>query len=157
MSDESEEDKTAPLVHQPAPIVAQTNPIAVRLITIDQQRLVTAGFVESGRKRFIATVRDYSDSLLERAVRNADHDKAPDCDREVGHDHVGQAARSLMRASPKRSGWLIFSQACEYVFTACAGAGAGHLDKNMGIVAFALGTALTVILLTVRIATSKSE
>lgn len=78
---------------------------------------------------------------------------------EITHEHVRNGAFSIARTfgKPQKSKWLIASQIGEYVFTALAGVGGGHLDKKEGVLALFIGGSLAVILLVVRLTQSKAE
>src|SRR5205085_1298011 len=105
------------------------------------------------------TVRDYSQQLLAKAENHGAADKADELPPEITHDHVRASAHTMAatfgaRRSPS---WLVLTQVVEYIAAATAGVGAGHLDQQLGIIAFAIGTSLAVILIAVRLAQGKGE
>ena len=55
----------------------------------------------------------------------------------------------MPRKSPPK--WLIPANVGEYLATAVAGVGGGHLDKPWGIAAFGIGISIAVILVVVRL------
>jgi hypothetical protein len=134
---------------------AKVQPVA----TIDEQQLRAAGFTESGLRHFGETVRDYAAELMQKAVHLGEADKAPAMLAEVTHEHVRASAHSIARSygTPPRRKWLVVSQVGEYVSTAIAGVGGGHLEKQGGILAFALGVSVAVILVVVRLTHAKVE
>ncbi|MBI1929613.1 hypothetical protein HYR99_35870 [Candidatus Poribacteria bacterium] len=128
-------------------------------VTVDTTALNTMGFTPSGLKHFRETVLDYSQQLLERAVHRGDADKAQGMEREITHDHVRASAHSIARSfgAPLCSKWLVVAQVGEYLSTAAAGVGGGHLDKPWGIICFALGVSMAVILVVVRLTRGKGD
>ena len=116
------------------------------------QELKEAGFTESGKSRYSATLAGYSEALFSKAVNYGEVDKAPDIPREVTHDHVRAAAHSIAASygSPQRSKLAVFLQILEYVFTAAAGVGGGNLKESWGVPVFVLGVALAVVCFVVR-------
>ncbi|MBK8595322.1 MAG: hypothetical protein IPN83_06980 [Holophagales bacterium] len=129
------------------------------LCTLDPARLKADGFTESGSKHFCETVEDYAERLHERATHLGDVDKAPKMTREITHEHVRASSHSIARSfgSPPRSGWLVAAQVGEYIATATAGVGGGHLDKQGGIIAFGLGVSVAVVLVVTRLMNGKAE
>lgn len=128
-------------------------------VEVKEADLKTKGFTDSGVQQFSTTVLDYAATLLARAVHFGEADKAPGMQAEIGHEHVRGAAFSIARSfgTPSRSGWSIVGQIGEYVATAVAGVGGGHLDKKEGIIAFGIGVSVAVILVVVRLASRKGE
>ena len=113
--------------------------------------LTTAGFTNSGKKRYQATLTEYSDALFTRATALGDADKAPNTPREVTHEHVRDAAEAISRRRGEgRTPAQIWCQAGEYVCAALAGMGAAKLEHTWGIVLFVLSVAIGVILFIVR-------
>lgn len=132
---------------------------APSVVDIKATELKAKGFTDSGVKQFSTTIGDYASTLLNRALNLGEADKAPNMPAEIGHEHVRAAAFSIARSfgTPSRSGWSIAGQVGEYLATAVAGIGGGHLDKKEGIVAFGLGVSVAVILVVVRLALGKGE
>jgi hypothetical protein len=130
-----------------------------RPVSVDEKQLRNKGFTNSGVTQFCESVRDYCRQLLDRAVHLGDADKAPDMEREITHDHVRGSAHSIARSfgTPPRSKWLITAHVTEYLATAVAGIGAGHLDKPTGIISFGVGVSVAVILVVVRLTHGKGE
>jgi hypothetical protein len=129
------------------------------LVTIANDQLVAAGFTANGCQNFQNTVREYSKDLLDRSVNVANLTKVENMRVEVTHEHVRTAATSLAQTfgKPSKSKWLIAGQIVEYLATAVAGVGGGHLDKQAGIIAFAVGLTVAVVLVVVRLTQSKAE
>jgi hypothetical protein len=129
------------------------------LVTLNQAALDAKGFTNSGSQRFQSTVQDYAQQLLQRAVLFGEADKAAGMAAEVTHEHIRASALSISRSfgRPTQSKWLIAAQVGEYVATAAGGVGAGHLDKPWGIINFALGVSIAVILVVVRLTQGKGE
>ena len=128
-------------------------------VSLSEEQLRAAGFTESGTPRFIDTVKEYSNVLFARAIHYGDVDKAPNLLREITHEHVRAAAASMAKSFGKtaKSKWTTLGQIGEYIFTAIAGVGGGHLDNQYGIAAFGLGLSGAVILVVIRITNNKSE
>lgn len=133
--------------------MAGTDDSHSNIVEIDEAELKSQGFTHSGSKRFSSTVTDYAEQLRERATHRGDADKAPGMDREITHDHVRASAHSMAKTfgKPSKSRWLIATQVGEYIATAVAGVGGGHLDKSLGILAFGIGVSIAVILVVVRL------
>lgn len=129
------------------------------LVTVDQQSLKGKGFTNSGVKQFSETIDDYSQRLLERSVHYGDVDKAEGMAAEITHDHVRSSAHSIAAtfASPVPPKWVIFTQIGEYLATAAAGIGGGYLKEPWGIVTFALGVSVAVILVVLRLTKGKAD
>ena len=128
-------------------------------VSLSEEQLKAAGFTESGTPRFTETVKEYSNVLFARAIHYGDVDKAPNLPREITHEHVRAAAVSMAKSFGKtaKSKWTTLGQIGEYIFTAIAGVGGGHLDNQYGIAAFGLGLSGAVILVVIRITKNKSE
>lgn len=129
-------------------------------VTVSEEQLRASGFTESsGVPRFTETVKEYSNLLFARAVHYGDVDKAPNLAREITHEHVRQAAFSIAKSygKPAKSKWTTLGQIGEYIFTAVAGVGGGHLDNQLGIAAFGIGLTGAVILVVLRLTKNKSE
>jgi len=118
-----------------------------------EQQLEEAGFTESGRSRYLKTVQDYSDEVFNRSVKYGELDKDQSSNLEVTHEHVRESAHSIARSYGKErpTGWAVFGQIGEYVFTAVAGIGGGNLSTSWGTPVFGLSLALAVILIAVRL------
>ncbi len=117
-----------------------------QLVQVGDDFVKDVGFTISGKKHFDAVVGDYIVELKNRTMAYADADKAIGMQREATHDHVRLAARFISGSSkgePKNE-WAVAAQVGEYLCTAVAGAGAGHLDKSIGILAFGVSIALGI-------------
>ena len=125
------------------------NPLAL----IKGESLDSLGFTASGTTQYRQTVEDYARSLAERSVSLGEADKAPGLAAEITHEHVRASAHAMARAfgSTPRSSWSVAGQVGEYMATALAGVGGGHLDKPSGIWAFAIGVTVTVLLVVARL------
>lgn len=119
--------------------------------------LKSAGFTDSGAKRYDAATKAYCDELFAKAVAMGDRDKAPDTAREVTHEHVrGAAAILAVRGQDEHTGWQIFSQAGEYICAALAGVGGGKLEHTWGIILFGISLTVGVVLFVTRITRSRA-
>ena len=117
-----------------------------------EQELQDAGFTPGGRKRYLATVEAYSQSLFEKAVTYGKVDKADDTPLEITQENVRAAAHNIVSifGKDKPSMWNLPIQIGEHVFTALAGVGGGKLDARWGIALFVISIAIAVILFVVR-------
>lgn len=129
------------------------------IVEVKASDLTHRGFTVSGSQEFATTVYDFASTLLKRCVVFGENNKAPNMPAEIAHDHVRMAALSMSRSfgAPSRSAWSIASQVCEYLATAVAGIGGGHLDKPTGIAVFALGISFAVVLFVTRLASRRGE
>jgi hypothetical protein len=128
-------------------------------ITLTLNGLDGQGFTDSGLPRFTETVNDYAKLLLHRSVQYGEADRAEGLPREITHDHVRAAAYSIAKSYGKTKvpGWAVPVQIAEYICTAIAGVGAGHLDKGIGILGFGVALAAAVILIVIRLVAAKGE
>lgn len=128
------------------------------LTNIDETRLSNDGFTKPGIDHFQKVVLSYGTELLRRTVLRADAEKADDTKREVTSMHVRQAAREIAAKPPRKSAsaLAILGQVSEYVLTAGAGVGAGHLEQQPGIIAFGVCLSLATVLLVTRLARGRS-
>lgn len=129
------------------------------IVEVNGDGLKTKDFTDSGVRQFSTTVLEYADKLLNRASHYGEAGKAPGMAAEISHDHVRAAAVSIARSYgvPARSGWSVAGQVGEYLATAVAGVGGGHLDTGAGVIAFGLGLVIAVILVSVRLGRGKGE
>lgn len=128
------------------------------LDTVDDQQLQDAGFTAPASEQFRRAVGDYSVELLKRTTLAADADKLDNEGREVTGVHVRHAARDIAvkpQAKPL-SFWAVSGHVAEYLLTAAAGVGAGHLDKQQGIVTFGACLAVATVLLVTRLARGRN-
>ena len=127
------------------------------LINLDENILDSKGFTLSGKKQFTSTIRDYIGHLLERSLQYGNVDKADGLPVEVTHDHVRASAQSLTTADSRKSvsKWFIAAHVAEYLATAAAGIGGGHLDQQWGIITFGLGISAAVLLVVIRLTKGK--
>ena len=128
-------------------------------INIDPDLLREVGFTLSGETRFKDTIQDYSNTLFKKSVHFGELDKASDAPREITHEHVKAAAFSIAQSYGKDrpSKLQHFAQACEYISTAISGAGASHLDKTAGVIAFVLGAIGAVLLFVYRVTSNRDN
>lgn len=115
------------------------------------QELITNGFTESGKKRYIEAVGQYSDALFNTSIKLAEASKASDTNIEVTHEYVRDAAIAISKRKEKPSMIQIFLQIGEYVCTALVGVGSGNLDQQSGVLLFGLSIAIGIILFVIRI------
>ena len=122
-------------------------------LSLDPDDLNGDGFTASGEARFKETIQDYSNTVYRKSVNYGELDKASNMPREITHDHVKSAAHSIAQSygKDKPPKMQRFSQAGEYIATAVGGAGASHLDKTPGVVAFVIGAILAVLLFSYRV------
>ena len=130
-----------------------------KILCLDSSQLKQYGFIDSGLRNVESTVTEYSERLLNMAIQFGEIDKAKDMPAEITHEHVRQAALTIARSfgRPSKNRWLIVTQIGEYVATAVAGIGAGHLTTPPGIIALALGTSAAVLLIVTRLTKSTGE
>ena len=136
-----------------------TPTVPPQVVEIKLAELKTKGFTDSGVAQFSKTVVEYASAVLDRAVSFGEAAKAPGMSPEIGHDQVKGATVSIAKSfgTPVRSGWSIAGQVGEYLATAVAGVGGGHLDKKEGIIAFGLGVSIAVVLVVARLTIGKQE
>lgn len=122
-------------------------------LLLDPDNLENDGFTASGEARFKETIQDYSNTVYKKSVNYGELDKASNMPREITHDHVKSAAHSIAQSygKDKPTKMQKFSQAGEYIATAIGGAGASHLDKTPGVIAFVVGAILAVLLFSYRV------
>jgi len=121
--------------------------------------LPASGFTPSGVVQFKETIQDYSNLLFRSAIALGDSAKANNIDREITHNYVKSAthyiAESFSGRKPTR--WQHVAHGGEYIATAIGGAGAGHIDKPLGVIAFVAGSILAVLLYVYRVTGRKGE
>jgi hypothetical protein len=129
------------------------------VVEIKTRDLRERGFTDSGAKQFTTAVSEFAQTLLKMSINVGEAFRAPNAGPEIGRDHVRTATLSLARSSgnERRSVWSVVGQVAEYVATAIAGIGGGHLDKKAGIAAFGLGIFFALVLLVSRLTFSKGE
>ena len=127
---------------------ASTNAVDVVESVLDTQH-----FTQSGKKQFVETVRDYADQLLSKSVHHGEIDKADGLDAEITHDHVRASSHSISASfgKPPVKNWLVPVNVFEYLATAAAGVGGGHLDTPWGIATFGIGISVAVVLVVIRL------
>lgn len=130
------------------------------LTSIDANRLATEGFTQPGVDQFRKVIQSYGDELLRRTTLKAAADKTDSSTptREVTSTHVRQAAIDIAAnpATKPVSRWSIMGQVLEYLLTAGSGVGAGHLDKQSGIITFAVCLVLATLLVVTRLSKGRS-
>lgn len=114
---------------------------------LDGMMLADNGFTASGTTHFKKVVTEYVAELLNRTVAYAEADRAAGLGREATHEHVRRAARHISASARKPNPWMVTAQVGEYLLAVVAGAGAGHLDKPMGILVFGLALVFGVVVL----------
>jgi hypothetical protein len=119
---------------------------------MNENDLTSAGYTDSGRKRYLQTVESYTTTLHEKALKFAEADKAADASVEVTHDHVRQAAHNIAGSfgADKPSRMSIPCQVGEYLCTAAAGVGGGSLSSGWGTPTLVISIAVGVILFVYR-------
>jgi hypothetical protein len=118
-----------------------------------ETELEISQFSETGKRRFINTVSEYQKELFEKSIEFAKATKEKDMPLEVNSDNVRSATIKINQYNSKEKipTSLIVGNICEYIFTAVAGIGAGNLSESWGIVSLVIGSAIAVILLTIRL------
>jgi len=93
------------------------------LVQIDVERLKEAGFTDSGMKRYVDTVSEYSDVLFERSMKIGEARKASDSDTEINYENVQGAVKIISSnfGSDEVPKWKLWAQAGEYLLTATCG------------------------------------
>jgi hypothetical protein len=109
--------------------------------------LSTLGFTAGAAILLSTSVDRFSTAAIDRAVKLADMEKQGSFSREVTTSHVKIAVDQLSGPLNKvlKPNWYFGAIATEYILTLIAGAGAGHLDKTLGVAAL-LGCGLIAIL-----------
>lgn len=122
------------------------------VISVSLSELEETGFTPSGKRQFQDTLQDYGRELFDKSVRYGEMDKAPNSPCEITHDHVRASAYTMAKSFglPVTPHWQIYAQVGEYLCAAIAGAGAGHLDKPLGILIFGISLTLGVVLFVLR-------
>jgi hypothetical protein len=133
---------------EPTPASTITTPV-----TVNDNFLASMHFTSSGTRQFKDTVFDYSKQLLEKSVHYGEIDRADGLAPEITHEHVRASAHAMSASFRKATNpmWFIPANIGEYLATATAGVGGGHLDKPLGIAAFGVGISIAVILVVVRL------
>jgi hypothetical protein len=171
-------EKLASQANMTIPIAQQVTPMCVltenkdhprsseplTLFKLDQDDLLSDGFVPSGVQNFKNTIEEFAKRLRRTSAELAKGDKAPGLPIEVNHKHVHLAA-ATMSGSPRQSQpgpWSIAGQVGEYVGTAIAAFGAGHIKTGTDINAWAIwafgfGSILAIVLLLLRLSRSNRE
>jgi hypothetical protein len=120
-------------------------------VTVAASFVSDAGFTPSGLRHYESAVNDYAHELKDRSVAYAEAEKAPGLARETTYEHVRSAARHISASThSNQTTPTIICRIGEYICAAVAGAGAGHLDKQLGILSFGVGLTLGVVLLLIR-------
>lgn len=124
-----------------------------KTVDVVESVLDTHHFTHSGKKQFVETVRDYAEQLLSKSVYHGEIDKADGLDAEITHDHVRASAHSISASfgKPPVKNWLVPVNVFEYLATAAAGVGGGHLDKPWGTATFGIGISVAVVLVVIRL------
>lgn len=121
-------------------------------ILIEPSDLKPYGFTDSGAKKLKETLDDYFKTIFRKSLNLGESDKESGMKREITHTHVKSAALSIAQSygKGKQTKWQNIAQAMEYIFAAIGGAGASHLDKTPGVIAFVVGAIGSVLCFTYR-------
>ena len=117
-------------------------------LEIPEAQLTQAGFTESGITRYKNTLIEYNKLLFDKSVSFGDLDKAKDLSREVTHEHVKQAAHNIANSygKPRKPWWMTLVQFGSYLAAIGVGLASGYLDKQNGVIGFAVSFAIGAIL-----------
>lgn len=121
-------------------------------IDISDHSLEQANFTNMGKQKYVQIIQDVAVRLYQTSVKYADEDKN-DLPREVTQEHLQHASSTMFSKyhSAKKTKGIIVCQCGEYIFSASAGLGAGHINDYWGIVVFGLSLCLATVLFVVRL------
>lgn len=125
-------------------------------VSIREEELASAGFINSGKTKFKSILQDFSNQLFYKAVRYGDAEKG-ELEREITQEHVYSASYNIFRKYGRKdkSIWAILGQIGEYLFTGLAGVGGGRIETTWGVLMFGVSLAIAIILIVIRLTTSK--
>jgi len=114
-------------------------------ITIDESKLVDAGFINSGKRKFLETVVEFSDSLFTKTVLLSDATNE-ESEREITSDYVKEAALKIFAHPLKHYSktYKILSIA-EYICSIGIGVGASNINSPWGIIFLLVCFAIAVL------------
>lgn len=114
-------------------------------ISIDEDKLLDAGFINSGKRKFIETVVEFSESLFTKTVMLSDA-TSEESEREITSDYVKEAAFKIFAHPLKHySKTYRLLSIAEYIFSIGIGVGASNLKTFWGIIVFVLSFASAVL------------
>lgn len=114
-------------------------------ISIDEDKLLDAGFINSGKRKFIETVVEFSESLFTKTVMLSDA-TSEESEREITSDYVKEAAFKIFAHPLKHySKTYRLLSIAEYIFSIGIGVGASNLNTFWGIIVFVLSFASAVL------------
>jgi hypothetical protein len=119
----------------------------------NEENLRKLNFSETGIKRFIDTINEFEDELLNKSINIGKTSQEKDMPLEITGVNVRNAVMYIKYnlKCQKTPLLFIFFNILEYVFTALATFGLAKFDKKYGIILFVLATAIAVILITIRL------
>ena len=95
-------------------------------ISIDEDKLLDAGFINSGKRKFIETVVEFSESLFTKTVMLSDA-TSEESEREITSDYVKEAAFKIFAHPLKHySKTYRLLSIAEYIFSIGIGVGASN-------------------------------
>ena len=114
-------------------------------ISIDEDKLLDAGFINSGKRKFIETVVEFSESLFTKTVMLSDA-TSEESEREITSDYVKETAFKIFAHPLKHySKTYRLLSIAEYIFSIGIGVGASNLNTFWGIIVFVLSFASAVL------------
>lgn len=114
-------------------------------ISIDEDKLLDAGFINSGKRKFIETVVEFSESLFTKTVMLSDA-TSEESEREITSDYVKEAAFKIFAHPLKHySKTYRLLSIAEYIFSIGIGVVASNLNTFWGIIVFVLSFASAVL------------
>lgn len=116
-------------------------------LSVPEESLREAGFIDSGINEFIKLTSAFSDRLFEQSRNNCEpyHGKY-----EVTHDHVSNAADNIYKHRPK-SKWSTILDFLLYFFTLVVGIGGGHITEDWGKWVVVIGVVVCAIVYMLKI------
>lgn len=114
-------------------------------ISIDEEKLIAAGFINSGKRKFIETVVEFSESLFTKTVILSDA-SSEESEREITSDYVKEAAYKIF-AHPIKHHSVIYRLLVivEYILSVGIGVGGSNLNSVWGVILFVLCFASAVL------------
>jgi len=111
-------------------------------INVPEVELENSGFTPSGKERFKMSVKVYSEALFKISIARGDVDK--DRKREITHEHVKAAEKSLGKSTVPKYLWAV--RVGQYLCTALTGVTVSYLNEISGAIGFAVAFAIGLIL-----------